>query len=122
MRFVKSHQCKGIESFFHPNEPKSNDMATIFLDFMLVDNSKKCKSKLEVEMMTVPSGLFTCLSILTVQLSECVDVLCVFVYAVCWTNWFQWGCDPFCMLMRKEHFHPGWTIKFYSVLFYSVRV
>jgi hypothetical protein len=37
-------------------EPKANDMVSCFVELTLVDNSTKCKSKLDVELMSVSSG------------------------------------------------------------------
>jgi hypothetical protein len=54
---AKSHQHKGISYFFHPIV-YLNPM-TFHIQFMVVDNSTKCKSKLDVELTSVPSGMLT---------------------------------------------------------------
>lgn len=49
-----------VKEFFSPNvEPKSNDGENVcwfYFEFTLDDKSIKCKSKLDVEVTSVPSG------------------------------------------------------------------
>ena len=57
--FAKSHQFKGISSFFflytmfNLNPMK---MFWVHVEFTLVDNSTKCKSKVDIEMTSLASG------------------------------------------------------------------